>query len=211
MVALVGLLLLWFQAPTVVSMQPETGPGERLADHAVMFEDTALGWQCRISALSIPEFLHRLQGLGVSERILENPQFKNSLAEMLFFEIDWINNGIVDITFNLDQVQLLGKAGPAGTMLDVAHLWPGSDPSGQPSFGQEYVNPQQPRGADWKRVASLFKRGTVTITSDNHAARLLGFHPTDRRFPKRITLVLDRIYHGSEPLSLTTGCKVRYR
>ncbi len=173
-----------------VPLQPEGGT---IRGEVVQFRLER--WDCRIRPLDHEAFMAHMTGQDVSREWLRQSGLEKRLQTMVVFLIELENRSEEPLIFNPDQVLLRARKGPVGTQVDMAGFWP-SATAGNP--------------AQMETFARIFQRGTVEVTSNRPHRQLVVFRPLGKKFPRRIQLNLQRLYHGILSTNIECQFQVEY-
>ncbi len=177
----------------IANPKPIQPVGGRIDGETVHFQTDQ--WVCRLTPWSAEMFRHYIMSMGVSKRTVEVAPISEALSKVAVFQIELKNLGSDLLVFNPDQILLESDRVPAGVQVDSAWFWPTNLPG---------------RDEDRERFARIFSRGTVEVSPGETHAHLAVFMPARHKFPKRITLQVNRIYYGIQNHDIKCRFDVRY-
>ena len=194
MTALILLMLILSNGDLVISdPQPLKPEASRLVGNMVYYETDQ--FKIRVTPLSYAAFRDHMIKLGVKPELIDRQNIRDILAEMAVFRLDFLNRGGDNMVFNPDQAMIRAKRGPDGYVVDMASFWPQNLPD---------------MNVDVVRLATVFRRGSVELAPGEKHSSLIAFNPTRKRFFKKVTLQLERLYYGIETFDIHCQFEIRY-
>lgn len=188
-----GMILWALPGPRLVNPVPIHPAGGTAQDEIVQFKSEQ--WNCRIRPLDQETFLRHLVGQGVSRDWLAQSGLEENLKVMAVFLIELENLADVPLIFNPDQILLRAPKGPVGTQVDMAGFWPTATTGNAGAL---------------EAFARIFRRGTVEVAPRRQHRQLVVFRPLGKKFPRRVSLHLQRLYLGITSMNVECQFQVEY-
>jgi len=160
---------------------------------SVQFEGD--GWRVLMTPLTGEALLAALADLGAAPQTLNHPDLAKALGRMAAFRIELRNDGGQTLAFNPDQAILRGSggAGPVGAQVDPAQFWPAT--------GEDDA---------LATLARAFSKSSVSLGPGREHSQLLVFRAFGDKFPRKVRLILGRLYYGFEEREVACQFRTRY-
>ena len=140
-------------------------------------------WSYTLTSLDFAGFKDYMTSSGVGEQVLLRTEVDSFLRSLVVFRLDLKNAGPENLVFNPDHARLLWKRVPVGMQVGMADFWP-------------LIQHRGDRGLE--SLARIFSKATIEITPGQAHHQLIVFKPinTNKKFPRRIALSINRLYFG---------------
>ncbi len=190
-----SVLLLLFLAASGVSV---TDPKPLMPPNATI-EGNAMCWKSqylaiRIEPLTSAEFFDWLRGHEVSDDLLNHARVSDVLHRFAVFRISFYNLGEERMVVNPDQFLLRNAYGVVGSQVKASDF---------------LAAEQGHHDRRLEAMAALFHQDTFELAPQQKIGRLVAFRSLDDRFPRKIRLVINRLYYGVDAIDF--GCEYRIR
>ncbi|MDJ0838467.1 MAG: hypothetical protein QNK37_18265 [Acidobacteriota bacterium] len=182
------------KVPQFSKPQPVAPDGGIVQDSVVQFRTQ--NWVCQLRSVSADDLRGKLQEKGISAELLNDKRLKNFFDRAASFEIAFRNLGEDPISFNPEQVNLIADGTVDGFMVRTWDFIP---------VGAGQVDPEL------QKLADIFSPSSFQVAPGRVGSQLLVFKPARNRFFKRVALVVNHLYSGSESTRIECRFDVRYR
>lgn len=177
-----------------ITLTQALAPAEATASgNAIIWKSEQLA--VRLEPLDEQAFMGWLKKRGVTDRILNHQALRNYLNTFAVFRVSLYNFGEDNLVFNPEQVMLRNKRGPVGFLVNINDVLRTQHGHSDPEL---------------EKLAQLFHQETFELEPGRKVGRVIAFKPLDRKFPKKVQLVIDRLYYGIVSNRVAGGYQVRY-
>lgn len=190
------LLLLYLAASGVwvTSPKPLMPPNATIDGLAMTWKSPNLA--IRIEPLDPDAFMSWIRAQGIDESLLTHPSVAALLRRFAVFRISLYNLGEERMLINPEQMTLRNRNGVVGSMVQSS----------------DFLAAQMGhRDSRIEALSALFHQDTVELAPQQKVGRVIAFRSLDNKFPRKVQLVVSRLYYGIESLDFGCEYQVRYK